>query len=273
MEFSYDDLTCRNWPLITKEQQEKLKSTRVLIAGCGTGSLTAEQAVRMGFARLTVVDGDAVSITNMNRQAYDCRDVGQNKARATRKRLLRINPECQVKAVPEFLSAKNVEKLVTGCDIVVDAIDLFDLNAVLMLHKEAMSQNKPVVTGINLGWGAVGMVFTPSSMTIGQLISSFAGVPEDKLLDARIEDLMAAAPQALLKYLPSYFPGLIAELAKGPRVKDMMDGFPQPAVAAMQCVTFGIAALTRVALGLPVAVAPKPLYLDPWLALEPKDGA
>jgi len=272
VEFNYDDLVRRNWPLITSEEQQRIKNTRLLIAGCGIGSLTAEAAVRMGFGKLTVVDEDIVTVHNMNRQAFDYNDVGQNKAKATRQRLLRINPQCDVEAVPNFLNDRNVKALVTACDIVVDAVDIFDFNAILLLHKEARRQNKPIVTGVNFGWGAAVMVFTPTSMTIEQLITSFTNIPEDKLLDANTADLMAAIPSAVMEYMPSYILGVLATMAQGPRIRDAVTGFPQPVVAAMQNVSFGIAALTRLALGLPISVAPKPVYFDSWLSLTPTDN-
>lgn len=262
VEFRYDDLVCRNWPLIRPNQQEKIKNTRLLVAGCGTGSVTAEAAVRMGFEHLVVVDGDNVTVANMNRQAFEFPDVGKNKAEALTQKLKRINPQCTITTVPEFLDSLNVIALVDQCDIVIDAIDVFDVNAILALHREARNQGKPIATGVNFGWGAAAMVFTPDSMRIDEMLTHYLHVPANELLEANMAELLLSMRSVIPDYILKAFSDLPQ---RGPRVRDVGAEFAQPVVAALQCVTLEITAIVRLTLGLPVPVAPHPVYVDPWL--------
>jgi len=262
-EFRYDEFVCRNLPLLTSEQQQKLRATMLLVAGCGTGSVTAEAAARMGFERFVLVDGDTVEITNMNRQSYEFADVGTNKAQALAGRLRRINPHCKATAITEYLGVDNVASLVDQSDIVIDAVDFLDINAIVVLHREARSKGKPVVTAINLGWGSVGMVFTPDSVSFEELLESyFEGAPGD-VLEADVMELAAR----FLNYLPDYLTQAVAESVQSDQsIRDVITDFPQPAIAAMQCATLVSVAVVRLTLGLPTTVAPQPVYVDPWLA-------
>ncbi|MDE5980784.1 MAG: ThiF family adenylyltransferase [Bacteroidaceae bacterium] len=58
----------RNRLYITDEEQQKVKETRIVFGGAGIGSVIAECALRFGFERMTIVDGDKVEESNLNRQ-------------------------------------------------------------------------------------------------------------------------------------------------------------------------------------------------------------
>ena len=72
----YAELTQRNVGYVSDDLQARIRATRVLIAGCGIGSSFAEAAVRLGFEHITLVDGDTVAATNLNRQTFTAEDVG-----------------------------------------------------------------------------------------------------------------------------------------------------------------------------------------------------
>ncbi len=63
-----------------------------IFGGAGIGSIIAECALRMGFETITIIDGDKVEKSNLNRQNYRLEDVGNYKAESLAKRLLSINP-------------------------------------------------------------------------------------------------------------------------------------------------------------------------------------
>lgn len=67
---SYEELTLRNAGYVPPELQEKIRATRLLVAGCGLGSTIAEAAARVGFERFTLADGDSIAPHNLNRQAF-----------------------------------------------------------------------------------------------------------------------------------------------------------------------------------------------------------
>lgn len=162
----YDDLVLRNAGYIAPVLQQRIRSTRLLIAGCGLGSMVAELAARTGFERFALVDGDAVAAHNLNRQIYVAADVGRPKVAALAERLRAINPQAQIDAHCCWLDAANVQALVAGSDLVIDTIDFLDLPAVVGLHDEARRQRRDVISAFACGWGAVSIVFRPDGASL-----------------------------------------------------------------------------------------------------------
>ena len=79
----------RNRIYLTEEEQEKIKGVRILLGGAGIGSIIAECALRFGFESITIVDGDKVELSNLNRQNYTKADLKKYKAERLAKRLLK----------------------------------------------------------------------------------------------------------------------------------------------------------------------------------------
>ncbi|MCC2955074.1 ThiF family adenylyltransferase [Massilia sp. IC2-477] len=159
--FDYDTFTTRNNGYVSSETQAKIRSTRLLIAGCGLGASTAICAARMGFSEFILIDGDTVDAHNLNRQFYDFDDIGSPKVQALKKHILRINPEAKVEAVQANLDATNAQQLVGSVDIIFDTIDFLDLEAILALHTNAREQKKAVFTALSIGFGA-GVLYFPA---------------------------------------------------------------------------------------------------------------
>ena len=113
--------------LIGEEGIEKLKSANILIVGLGgVGSFAAEFLVRSGIGNLTIVDGDTVDITNINRQLPALSStIGKNKTDVVAERILDINPGLNLKKINEFLEPERMEEILTQekFDYVLDCID------------------------------------------------------------------------------------------------------------------------------------------------------
>ncbi|MBF0598145.1 tRNA threonylcarbamoyladenosine dehydratase [Faecalibacter rhinopitheci] len=113
--------------LLFKEQGlENLKNSNVLIVGLGgVGSFAAEFIVRAGVGNLTIVDGDTVDITNINRQLPALHStVDFHKVDVVGDRLMDINPELNLTRINEFLSPERTHEIVTEeFDYVMDCID------------------------------------------------------------------------------------------------------------------------------------------------------
>lgn len=105
---------------------DRITRAHVAVIGIGgVGSWAAEALARSGVARLTLVDLDHVSESNINRQvqALDA-TVGQAKVLAMRERIHAFNPACEVHGVEEFVNADNWPALLPeGVDAVIDACD------------------------------------------------------------------------------------------------------------------------------------------------------
>ena len=113
--------------LVKEEGIEKLKSANILIVGLGgVGSFAAEFLVRSGIGNLTIVDGDTVDITNINRQLPALNStIGKNKTDVVAERILDINPEINLKKINEFLEPERMDEILTQekFDYVLDCID------------------------------------------------------------------------------------------------------------------------------------------------------
>jgi tRNA threonylcarbamoyladenosine dehydratase len=112
--------------LFKEEGINKLKNANVLVVGLGgVGSFAAEFLARAGVGNMTIVDGDVVDITNINRQLPALHStVGLSKVELMAARLLDINPELNLTPINEFLEPERATEIVTAdFDYVLDCID------------------------------------------------------------------------------------------------------------------------------------------------------
>ena len=126
----------RNELLLGSETMERIAQKRVIIFGVGgVGSWCAESLVRSGISRLTIVDSDRVSVTNINRQLMaTTKTVGQVKVDALKERLLSINPKAEITALQQVFSEETAENFqLDTYDYIIDAIDSLKDKATLIL--------------------------------------------------------------------------------------------------------------------------------------------
>ena len=100
------DRYSRNRIYLSNCEQQKLKNFSIVIAGSGIGSNIAECALRTGFEKICVIDGDLIENSNLNRQNYTEEQIGTSKATALYERLKSINAE--ISFINEFISSNNM---------------------------------------------------------------------------------------------------------------------------------------------------------------------
>lgn len=148
-----DDFYSRTRLLLQDEGVERLRASHVLVVGLGgVGGYAAEMLCRAGVGRLTIVDGDRVGESNLNRQLIALHStVGQSKAELFRQRFADINPDCQVVALVEFLRDDRMIELLEAehYDCVVDCIDTLAPKVFLLYH--ACRLHIPVVSCMGSG--------------------------------------------------------------------------------------------------------------------------
>jgi tRNA A37 threonylcarbamoyladenosine dehydratase len=128
---------------------ERLAAAHVCVIGIGgVGSWAAEALARSGVGRLTLIDLDHVAESNVNRQVHALEDtLGQAKVLAMRERIGRINADCTVACIEEFITPENVAEQLpdsANFDCVLDCIDQVRAKAALLAH--CRHRKIPVVT-------------------------------------------------------------------------------------------------------------------------------
>lgn len=138
--------------LIGEEGLNKLKNSRVLVVGLGgVGAYAAEMICRAGIGSLTVVDGDKIHLSNLNRQLIALNStIGKSKAVVMGERLRDINPELKLTVIEEYIKDKRMTEILDmGYDYVVDAIDTLSPKVFLIWH--SLGRKYPLVSSMGSG--------------------------------------------------------------------------------------------------------------------------
>jgi len=134
-------------PQLGIEGQDKFRRSHALIIGAGgLGSPAALYLASAGVGTLTICDGDAVDLTNLQRQIVHRFDaIGSPKAESARRTLATINPEVTVNALIERIAGARLARLVCDTDIVLDCSDNFATRHAI--NRACVAHAKPLVSG------------------------------------------------------------------------------------------------------------------------------
>lgn len=180
------DIYTRNIPAITSDEQELLKNKSVLVVGCGgLGGYAIEYLARLGVGRITAVDGDTFSESNLNRQLLSSiATLGQPKSEVAVDRIHSINPNIEAIAVKEFFTEDNAARLLDGIDLVIDALD--NVAARFVLEYACEKAGITIIHGAVQGWNMQVTVAQPGSRTLHSIYKingSEDNVSNDNSLD------------------------------------------------------------------------------------------
>lgn len=138
--------------LIGKEKLDLLRTKSVAVFGIGgVGSYSAEALARTGIGKILLCDFDVVSPSNLNRQIIALTTtIGERKTEVMKKRILEINPECEVVTYPVFLNKETIaEILKEKPDAAIDAIDVMTSKAELIRQLE--EAGIPFISSLGMG--------------------------------------------------------------------------------------------------------------------------
>ena len=138
--------------LLGGEAIEKLQKARVAVFGIGgVGGYTVEALARAGIGRIDVIDNDTVSLSNINRQILATHStVGMPKVEAAKKRILDINPNCDVVTHQVFYTPETEGQFeFSQYDYIVDAIDT--VTGKLALVQNAHAVGTPIICCMGTG--------------------------------------------------------------------------------------------------------------------------
>ena len=121
------------------DEMQKLHAAHVCVVGVGgVGSWAAEALARSGVGRITLIDGDDISRSNVNRQCHALEStIGKMKVRVMQQRVLDINPDCECQIFEQYLDDENLSGLLMPdadqkFDCVIDAIDRIKYKAAMI---------------------------------------------------------------------------------------------------------------------------------------------
>lgn len=148
-------------PEVGVRGQKKIKSTSVLCVGAGgLGSPIAMYLVAAGIGRLGLADGDAVEVSNLQRQLlHGAADVGRAKTDSASQRLRDLNPGVELQTYPMRLTRANASEILARYDIVVDGTDNFPTR--YLINDLCVFLKKPNVYGSIFRWEGQSSLFAP----------------------------------------------------------------------------------------------------------------
>lgn len=146
-----DETFLRNEMMLGAPAMERLRSAHVCVFGLGgVGSYAVEALARAGIGELTLVDQDAYSQSNINRQLGALQStVGRSKAHVLCERVLDINPNCRVHPIEGRYEAQRREEFWGNYDYIVDAIDLVSCKVDLICT--AGERQIPIISALGTG--------------------------------------------------------------------------------------------------------------------------
>ncbi|KQZ05717.1 molybdopterin biosynthesis protein MoeB [Caulobacter sp. Root1455] len=138
--------------------QQKLKAARVLVVGAGgLGAPAALYLAAAGVGTLGLVDADAVSLSNLQRQVlFATADAGRPKVEAAAEHLTALNPHLRIETHPVWLGEANARALISRYDLVLDGAD--DFATRFAVSDACLAEGKTLVSGALGRWtGQVGV--------------------------------------------------------------------------------------------------------------------
>ena len=183
MNFSDDELERYARHLVLPELggrgQASLARARVAVVGAGgLGSPCLLYLAAAGVGRLTIIDDDAVALSNLQRQVlFETADAGEMKAERAASHLHALNPHVETVAVPLRLDTDNVDALLAGHDLIIDGCDSFTTR--LLVADSALAAGVPLISGAVGPFDGQVAVFKGHDPAL-PCYRCFVGSPEDQ---------------------------------------------------------------------------------------------
>lgn len=155
--------------LISFNDIEKIGNAKILLVGVGgVGSYTLESLVRSGFKNISIIDGDVISISNLNRQIIaKMTNIDKFKVEEAKTRCLEINPDVKINTMDVYLNEDNFNDFINeNYDYIIDACD--DILVKILLIKYAKVHNIKIITSLGTG-----RKFDPMKLQITTLNKTF----------------------------------------------------------------------------------------------------
>jgi molybdopterin/thiamine biosynthesis adenylyltransferase len=166
-DWNYDEAFSRNRGLVGAGEQERLRRSRVAIAGLGgVGGIHLVTLARLGIGSFHIADPDHFETGNFNRQCGALVSaLGHSKARVMEGQARDINPDLDLRVWTEAVTRENVGDFLEGVQVLVDGIDFFAPEARRLVYREARRRGVWVVCAGPIGFSTAWLVFDPRGMS------------------------------------------------------------------------------------------------------------
>ena len=165
--YSYEAAFSRNLGWITEAEQQRLRRSRVCIAGLGgVGGIYLLTMARLGIGAFSLADFDTFSVANFNRQAGAMiSSIDRPKIDVMVEMSREINPELDIRVFDKGLTAENLSDFLADGDVYLDGLDFFALEMRRAVFARCAGQGIPATTVAPLGMGAALLNFVPGGMS------------------------------------------------------------------------------------------------------------
>lgn len=249
--FSYEEAFSRNLGWVTEAEQQRLRQSRVCIAGMGgVGGVYLLTLARLGIGAFSIADFDTYALANFNRQVgATVSSLGRPKIDVMLAMARDINPEIDVRVFKDGLDATNIGPFLADGDAYLDGLDFFALDIRREVFARCGAQRIPATTVAPLGMGAALLNFVPGGMSFEEYFR----------LDGHNAHVQA------LRFLAGLSPAMLqmAYLVDPSRVDLAARRGPSTVIGVQLCSGIAAAQVLKLLLGRGrVVVAPSGLHFD-----------
>ncbi|MGZ8287979.1 MAG: ThiF family adenylyltransferase [Telluria sp.] len=193
--FSYSEAFSRNIGWVTRDEQQRLRGSRVAIAGMGgVGGNYALTLARLGVGAFHLADFDTFDVANFNRQVGAMMSTrGKSKVEVIADMVRDINPEADIRIFPQGITPGNMGEFLDGADLYVDGLDFFVFSIRQQTFAACAERGIPATTVAPLGMGAAVLNFIPGKMTFEEYFQ-WGDLPEN---EKALRFLLGLAPAGL----------------------------------------------------------------------------
>lgn len=193
--FDYHEAFSRNLGWVAEQEQDRLRSSRVAIAGMGgVGGFHLLTLSRLGVGAFNVADFDTFDLVNFNRQAgAGVSTLGKHKLDVMSAMARDINPELDLRQFPSGLDESVLDDFLTDVDLYVDGLDFFALDIRQAVFAACAKRGIPAITVAPLGMGAALLNFLPGQMSF----EKYFGFSQNNQLEKAIRFFIGLAPARL----------------------------------------------------------------------------
>ena len=249
--FSYDEAFSRNLGWVTVAEQQRLRQSRVCIAGLGgVGGVYLLTLARLGIGAFSIADFDTYALANFNRQVgATMSSLGRPKIDVMLAMARDINPEIDVRVFEGGLDAATIAPFLADGDAYLDGLDFFALDIRRAVFAQCGAQGMPATTVAPLGMGAALLNFVPGGMSFEEYFQ----------LDGH------SAHEQALRFLVGLSPAMLqmAYLVDPSRVDLAARRGPSTVIGVQLCSGIAAAQVLKLLLGRgTVVAAPSGLHFD-----------